>query len=106
VTEPPKPRVVRDELVLKAYSLWLVDPGRAIAPFRDQERRHEERLLDYERRRAWMEEEWRDDILRIDSPRFASYAALLRGVLHERGYAEWCRWVADRLEGDVSGAGG
>ncbi len=80
MTEPPKPRVVRDELVLKAYSLWLVDPGRAIAPFRDQERRHEERLLDYERRRAWMEEEWRDDILRIDSPRFASYAALLRGV--------------------------
>ncbi|MBD0354313.1 MAG: hypothetical protein ICV58_03950 [Rubrobacteraceae bacterium] len=46
---------MRDELVLKAYSLWLVDPGRAIAPFRDQERRHEERLLDYERRRAWME---------------------------------------------------
>ena len=95
MTEPPKPRAVRDELVLKAYSLWLVDPGRAIAPFRDQERR-----------RAWMEEEWRDDILWIDSPRFASYAALLRGVLHERGYAEWCRWVADRLEGDVSEAGG
>ncbi len=50
-----------------------------------------------------MEEEWRDDILRIDSPRFASYAALLRGVLHERGYAEWCRWVADRLEGTSAG---
>ena len=38
------------------------------------------------------------DVLRTDSPRFASYAALQRGIIHERGYAEWCRWVADRLE--------
>jgi hypothetical protein len=45
-----------------------------------------------------MEEEWADDILRIDSPRFASYAALRRGILYERGFVEWCRWVADRLE--------
>ena len=106
VTEPPTPRAARDELVLKAYSLWLVERERAIALFRDQERRHQERLLDYERRRAWMEEEWGDDILRIDSPRFASYAALRRGILYEREYAEWCRWVADRLEeaGGVSGA--
>ena len=98
VTEPPPPRAARDELVLKAYSLWLAEPEGAIALFRDQERRHEERLLDYERLRAWMEEEWGEDIFRIDSPRFASYAALRRGILYERGFVEWCRWVADRLE--------
>ncbi len=46
-----------------------------------------------------MEAEWGDDVLETDSPRFASYAALGRGILHERGSAEWCRWVADRLEG-------
>ena len=105
VTEPPAPRAARDELVLKAYSLWLVDLEGAIALYRDQERLHEERLLDYERRRAWMEEEWTDDILRTDSPRFASYAALRRGILYERGFVEWCRWVADRLEeaGSLSG---
>jgi DNA-binding PadR family transcriptional regulator len=98
VTEAPMPRAARDELVLKAYSLWLVEPEWAISLFRDQERRHQERLLDYERRSAWMEEEWADDILRTDSPRFASYAALRRGILYERGFVEWCRWVADRLE--------
>jgi DNA-binding PadR family transcriptional regulator len=105
VTEPPAPRAARDELVLKAYSLWLAEPEGAISLFRDQERRHRDRLLDYERRKAWMEEEWAEDILRIDSPRFASYAALRRGILHERGFMEWCRWVADRLEeaGSVSG---
>ena len=103
VTEPPAPRAARDELVLKAYSLWLAEPEKAVALFRDQERRHEERLLEYERIRAWMEEEWGEDILRTDSPRFASYAALRRGIIYERGYAEWCRWVVGRLETGSSG---
>jgi DNA-binding PadR family transcriptional regulator len=99
VTEPPTPRPARDELVLKAYSLWLAEPEKAISLFRDQERRHEEQLLAYEKVRGWMEKEWGKDILRTDSPRFASYAALRCGILYERGYAEWCRWVASRLEG-------
>ena len=100
VTEPPTPRAARNELVLKAYSLWLAEPEKAISLFRDQERRHEERLLDYERRRAGMDKKWGEDVLRTDSPRFASYAALRCGILCERAYADWCRWVADRLEED------
>jgi len=103
VTEPPAPRAARDELVLKAYSLWLAEPEKAVALFRDQERCHEERLLEYEKIKDWMEKEWGKDILRTDSPRFASYAALRRGILYEREYAEWCRWVAGRLERGSSG---
>ena len=99
VTEPPAPRPARDELVLKAYSLWLAEPGEASALFMDQERRHEEKLLEYEKIRAWMEKEWGRDVLRTNSPRFASYAALRCGILYERAYAEWCRWVANRLGG-------
>jgi DNA-binding PadR family transcriptional regulator len=97
VTQPPAPRAARDELVLKAYSVWLAEPDKAIALFRDQERRHEEKLLEYERVRDWMEEEWAEDVQRTDSPRFASYAALRRGILYEHEYAGWCRWVAERL---------
>jgi DNA-binding PadR family transcriptional regulator len=97
VTEPPVSRPARDELVLKAYSLWLAEPGEALALFREQERRHEEKLLEYEDIRAWMEKEWGEEVLRTDSPRFASYATLQRGIIYERGYAEWCRWVAERL---------
>jgi DNA-binding PadR family transcriptional regulator len=98
VTEPPARRAARDELVLKAYSSWLAESGKAVALFRDEELLHEERLLEYERIKSWMEKEWGKDVLRTDSPRFASYAALQRGILNERGYSEWCRWVADRLE--------
>ena len=98
VAEPPAPRAARDELVLKAYSLWLAEPGRAVALFRDQERLHQERRLEYVWIRTWMEKEWGKDVMRTDSPHFASYAALQRGIIYERGYVEWCRWVAERLE--------
>lgn len=98
VTQPPAPRAVRDELVLKAYASWLAEPGAVLALFRDERRRHEEQLRDYEQTRAWMEEAWGADVRRPASPHFASYVALQRGILQERGYVEWCRWVADSLE--------
>ena len=96
--EPPAPRAVRDEMVLKAYSVWLVDPEGALTLFREQERRHRERLARYEEIEAWMQKEWGGDLEQIDSPRFASYATLQRGKGYEREYAEWCGWLANRLE--------
>jgi PadR family transcriptional regulator AphA len=98
VTEPPSPKPTRDELVLKAYSIWLADPEKAARLFREEELRHEEQLARYEKTRAWMESEWSEDIGRPDSPRFAGYAALRRGISYEREYAGWCRWVADSFE--------
>lgn len=97
VTQPPAPRAVRDELVLKAYASWLAEPGGVLTLFQDERQRHEEQLRDYEAKRAWMEETWGEDVRRPASPHFASYAVLRRGILQERGYIEWCRWVADSL---------
>ncbi len=105
VAAPVKPRAARDEMVLKAYSVWLADPEKAVALFREQQRLHKEQLLRYEEIGAWMEEEWGEDLGLPASPRFASYAALQRGILHERGYAEWCAWLADRLEIGIRGEG-
>ena len=102
VVQPPVPKPSRDELVLKAYSIWLADPQEAARLFRGEESRHEEQLAHYERLRAWMEGEWGEDLARPDSPRFATYATLRRGIIYERGAAEWCRWVADCIEGERS----
>lgn len=99
VTRPPMPRPIRDELTLKTYSVWLADPEEATRLFREEELRHEEQLVHYEEIRAWMECEWRDDLARTDSPEFASYATLMRGIGYEREYAGWCRWMADSVEG-------
>jgi hypothetical protein len=77
-----------DELVLKAYSLWLADPKGALALFQQQGRRHEEQLVRYEEIGAWIEKEWGRDLERIGSLRFASYTALQRGIFYERGYVD------------------
>ena len=102
VVEPPAPKPTKDELVLKAYSVWLAEPERAARLFRGEEMRHGEQLAHYEELRAWMEDEWGEDLTRPDSPRFATYATLRRGIIYERGSAEWCRWVADSIEGEGS----
>ena len=100
VVQPPVPKPSRDELVLKAYSIWLADPEEAARLFRREELRHEEQLAHYEELRAWMEGEWGEDLASPESPRFATYATLRRGIIYETGSAEWCRWVADSIEGE------
>jgi DNA-binding PadR family transcriptional regulator len=100
VVQPPEPKPSRDELVLKAYSIWLADPEEAARLFRGEESRHEDQLAHYEELQAWMQGEWGDELAHPDSPRFATHAALQRGIIYERGAAEWCRWVADSIEGE------
>ncbi len=102
VVQPPEPKPSRDELVLKAYSVWLADPEEAATLFRGEESRHEEQLAHYEELGAWMKGEWGEELIRPDSPQFATHAALRRGIIYERGSAEWCRWVADSIEGERS----
>ena len=106
VVRPPEPKPSRDELVLKAYSIWLADPEEAARLFRGEESRHEEQLAHYEELGAWMEGEWGEELSHPYSPRFATHATLLRGIIYERGSAEWCRWVAESIEGERSATKG
>ena len=101
VTQPPPEKPVRDELTLKAYSVWLADGEEAARVFRAEGLKHEEQLARYEEIRSWMEDEWREDLSSPGSPHFASYATLRRGIIHERGYAEWCRWLAESVGGKI-----
>jgi PadR family transcriptional regulator AphA len=97
VIQPTLSRPIRDELTLKAYSVWLADEEEAARLFREEELRHEEQLAHYEELRTWMEEAWREEITSTDSPEFATYATLRRGIGYEREYAGWCRWMADSI---------
>jgi DNA-binding PadR family transcriptional regulator len=99
VIRPPVPRPVRDELTLKAYSVWLADKEKASRLFREEQLRHEEQLAHYEEIRAWLESDHPQELRSPDSPWFAVYAALRRGIGYEKEYAEWCRWMADSMAG-------
>ena len=97
-TAPAEPHAVRDELVLKAHSLWLADPAAGAALVREQERQHRAQLACYEDYRAEMEQHCGPALLRPDTPEWATYATLRRGLGYERELADWCAWVADQLE--------
>jgi DNA-binding PadR family transcriptional regulator len=99
VIQPPVPRPVRDELTLKAYSVWLADKEESARLFRGEGLRHEEQLEHYEEIRARLESEHEGELRSPDSPWFAVYATLRRGIGYEREYAEWCRWMADSVGG-------
>jgi DNA-binding PadR family transcriptional regulator len=85
----------RDEFMLKVYSIWLADPQKALTLLQTQEGYHADRLARYKEIEAAMEQDWPPETRRLDSPKFAAYATLRRGIDYERGYAEWCRWLAE-----------
>jgi DNA-binding PadR family transcriptional regulator len=98
VVEPPPAQPDRDEFMLKVYSIWLADPQQAIAMLRARESYHSERLARYDQIREKMERDWPPDARRFDSPKFAAYATLHRGIQYERSYAAWCRWMARAIQ--------
>lgn len=103
VVEPPPAQPDRDEFMLKVYSIWLADPQEAIAMLRARESYHSGRLARYDQIRENMERDWPLDARRFDSPKFAAYATLHRGIQYERSYAAWCRWMARAVEQQLRG---
>jgi hypothetical protein len=90
--------------MLKVFSLWLADPPSALTLIRSYASQHAERLARYEAIRATMERNAAaGELRRLHSPRFASYATLLRGIEYERGYVAWCQWLIETIEADDSG---
>ncbi|MDF2712626.1 MAG: PadR family transcriptional regulator [Nonomuraea muscovyensis] len=97
VTEPPRERPERDELVLKTYASWLADPDLIRQMFADQLAVHEARLAEYER-----EGELIGEPPGFGDPRFGNYAALRCGLGYERHRAEWCRWMISQLSASLN----
>lgn len=95
VTPRPEPPV-RDELLLRVYSMWLADPDRAAAMIEARIAGHIATAAEYRR----LESEIlaaHDGGPPIDHPDFGSWATLRRGASYERHALAWCRWMLDQL---------
>ncbi|WP_163853414.1 PadR family transcriptional regulator [Paenibacillus elgii] len=82
---------IRDDFLLKAYNIWLVDPERMIGRLEEIKRQHEERLAAYEKK----VEELETMLTTSDSrdPIAATISVVEFGIRYERLYMDWC----DRL---------
>ena len=86
VTKPLARETERDELLLKAYAIWVADPVAARRFALDQAELHRQRLAEYEA----------IDIPDVptDHPDFGSLATLRYGIGYQRHRVEWCEWLA------------
>jgi DNA-binding PadR family transcriptional regulator len=98
VSEPTPVTALRDEFVLKAYSLWLADPHEAVARLREHEQAHSQQVADYEALLARLRREWGAALDEADSPLFGSSIVIHYGIDYERHYMTWCHWVIEQLE--------
>ena len=106
VTAPSQAHTIRDELIVKVASIWLVEPARAVALLRDHARQHEERLALYEGFERDIRERFGGELDDPGSSWFATYLTLQRGLSYEREYAAWCRSAAEQIERGARGPGG
>jgi DNA-binding PadR family transcriptional regulator len=97
-TEPAQVAPARNEFVLKVYSLWLADPAEALALVRARQRHHAEAQRQFEERAGWLEAHHLAECTDTTSPMFGDYATLQAGIRYERGYWEWCVWLAAHFE--------
>lgn len=95
----------RDELLLKVYASWLVEPGVTIALVREARRHHAAQLELYLAREASARDRGIDRLGPRD-PRFADYLTLRRGIGFERGRLAWCDWVLVQLPAAVAESAG
>jgi PadR family transcriptional regulator AphA len=97
--EPVKAPAIRDDLLVKAHSIWLTDsPTRAADLFREHAYLHEEQAARYAALEKTMHDEHGAEIRQIHSQWFSAYATLQYNLSYERQYAAWCWWMVENLE--------
>ncbi|HEV8596333.1 MAG TPA: PadR family transcriptional regulator [Candidatus Dormibacteraeota bacterium] len=89
----------RDEVCLRAYSLWVLEAPRAIRFIKQIEDAHRTRLGEYEKMLAVFKKERGAELARkgTRAPAFGTYATLRRGIGYEREYLSWLRWLTREL---------
>lgn len=88
IRSDPGPRVVRDEMMLRVFNLWLLPPEEASTLLARMAEDHRARLADYQERATWPD---------IDEPGWYSGLALQAGISYERSMAEWAEWAAAKV---------
>jgi DNA-binding PadR family transcriptional regulator len=97
VLRPPAPEPSRDEMLLKAYAIWVADPVGARAAVLAQAEQHREKLAEYEAIQHEFDQTYPGGGPAPDHQEFGGAATLRYGIAYQRLRLEWCEWLADQL---------
>ncbi|MEZ0052596.1 DNA-binding PadR family transcriptional regulator [Mycobacterium sp. MAA66] len=88
---PPRPSVMRDELLVKVAAVEGGSPDSVCAAIDEQVRRSTDKLERYERLRARLLDGRSEEEFLADAPRVGPYLTLLRGISFEEENIRWGR---------------
>jgi DNA-binding PadR family transcriptional regulator len=88
----------RSEIAVRAYCSAYAAPQQAGAMFARQASAHTQRLAQFEAYRAHLDGLPDNPVADLASPEFADYAVVMRGIAMEQAQAQWCAWMAQRLQ--------
>jgi DNA-binding PadR family transcriptional regulator len=97
VDTPSAPHPVRDEFLVKVFSINRLSPQRALERFLEHRHHHEERLAAYRAIEARLEEAGWVSGDAIDPALLGRYLTLRRGIGYERDCLAWCDWAIEVL---------
>lgn len=92
------PRTMRDEFMLKSYFIWEAPEESARNQFESQLKVHEERLKTLEESLATFIQNQGGRPIRTNTAEFGRWLVVLKGIMTERTYVEWCRLSLQWLE--------
>jgi DNA-binding PadR family transcriptional regulator len=96
--EPPKPGVIRDELMVLVQAVDAGDQTAVVAALEERMAWAEGKIARYERLRArLLDGRFEDDYL-AEAERVGPYLTLMRGLSFERENLRWCRQAVKVLE--------
>jgi DNA-binding PadR family transcriptional regulator len=101
VSTPPSKQDPHDEVTLRTYSIWMLEPKAAVAFYRQEETAHLLRLKQYRAMLATVKAEMAELGETTNAPRFGNYATLVRGIGYEKEYVAWCRWLIAQFDGSA-----
>jgi PadR family transcriptional regulator AphA len=102
IAQPSAEPVTRDEMLLKAFCISIVDIDVIHTLFEEREQMYNEKLTKYKkyyddlnRRMSESKEK-----LNIRSPKFGLYIILKKAIMNTENNLEWCRWVKSQIKKD------
>lgn len=99
IVQPTTSPVVRDEMLLKVYCLWLTDTAKAIPLFKERIELYTTKLAYYNKLLGEIQLESGESQrhMHISSPLFAQYIMLKKAQGSAEANLEWCQWVLSLL---------
>jgi PadR family transcriptional regulator, regulatory protein AphA len=99
IAQPSAEPVTRDEMMLKAYCISIVDVDVIQTLFVEQEQMYKDRLTRYISY-CDMIQKTDDGIVDIGfhSPQFGFYIILKKAIMNAEVNLEWCRWVKSQIK--------